>query len=287
MSQNASPFLGSALLPLTLCILGFSCRLFGRGQKQEKADKLWGMRTPLLLLALTSLVLVSQAWASNPYEVPNSFTAGTVISAAKVNENFAALAGRYSFFLTAAGGVSQTVAIPAGATQVIVEAVGGGGGGGMGAKTAGSSAGGGAGGNGLYVKGFFALTSATSLVVTVGTGGLPGPCDSSCPILATANFGNDGLATTVSGGGSVSLVAPPGLGGGPANSTGSPCSFTGATGTANATAAVGALIVIPNSSNPALAHSGAGGTGGAAPTTPGTCNSGTAGKNGFALLTFQ
>lgn len=109
---------------------------------------------------------------------------------------------------------SGTFTVPAGVTKVFVEVWGGGGGGGRGSVMGSSGGGGGAGG---YGKGFYTVTPAQAVVVTVGAAG--GGQATTGQIYggsgATSSFGAFLSCTGGAGGGNYEVAAKGGVGGSP------------------------------------------------------------------------
>lgn len=176
-----------------------------------------------------------------------------------------AFSGSHNAYTTTVGS-PFTLAIPATASTIEIEACGGGGGGGSGAKltppgNAIYGGGGGSGGNYSYVSLNAATVRAISsnLTITIGVGGLGGAAvtiDST-----TGSKGNDGGATTVAAGASTLLYAPGGKGGSGGDSVsgaGGNSSTWKDTGGAGAASAVTAKPATPATAG----YAGGGGGGG-------------------------
>jgi hypothetical protein len=233
----------------------------------------------VILVGSLSLIASDVRAGALPYP---TFTSGQVISSSQIQANFAALADRKFVQVTTPG--QSSVTVPSGATEVMVEAIGGGGGGsGNDYWTTYTSMGAGAHGkSGHYVKGMFTLTGTGTITVTIGTGGGGGACGdmNGC---TTAVAGSPGNATTVSGRG-VNVIAPGGLGGLAPSQGATTCNDGNQPSNVVPSGAVGGYIAANDASEPGLSSPGSAGSGGAESIS---CNAGDSGQSGIVILTFQ
>ena len=116
--------------------------------------------------------------------------------------------------------------VPAGVTKVYVEGAAGGGGGG---NSAGNYDGGGGGGGGWF-EGFFNVTPANGMVITVGAGGAGALKASPSPGITGGTTSFDVLATALGGAGGIYANNLPGIGGDGGTASGGQINITGQTG---------------------------------------------------------
>jgi len=239
--------------------------------------------------------------------IPNVFSSGTVISSAKINQNFSALSdginsisARISLGNVIAFGTTgspHTITVPENATKIIIEAVGGGGGGGSKGDNIGDGTGlnkydGGNGGGGGYAKTILTVTSGASVEITVGSGGAQ---DSTpfyeCDAMATAASASNGQDSIVKISGDTKLRATGGKGGKSPVTMGSPYCYSGSNGSAGI-GNYGYLnlsgYIIPNSEFFPITSPGYGGLGGKFAANGAPSNStATSGIDGVVMVSFQ
>ncbi len=236
----------------------------------------------------------------------NNFTAGTTISAAKVNQNFDRIAAELNaraplnipLLLAPTPVATHTLTAPSGATKVSIEVIGAGGGGG-GKWYDGTSAGGngGAGGAGGYAKGLYPVSGGDQITVVVGAGGAPDTnVPTSCPSPTPTTYAMDGQDTVVTNNTTSTLLIKAYGGKGGAMPHSDAYCGTGMFGNSGK-GALGYLnqsIPMPTSSAtsaPEYMNPGVGGIGATYPNsnvTPATAGSlPTAGRNGMAIVTFH
>jgi hypothetical protein len=172
----------------------------------------------------------STAWASNPVAIlPGTayFTPDKSLPAPALNYVLWALATecQYNFANTAqwqatAYTTSQSVTVPAGCNEVLVELCGGGGGGGAGqagvTSTSTMATSGAGGGGGQYVLTRLPVTAGDTLVLVVGAGGAAGVGGVASSVTDTTNAASvtaygGSAGTKGSGGGSTDIYVTGGL----------------------------------------------------------------------------